>query len=90
MNKILKSLSILGVALALSYAFGMSAQAGQISVERDLGSFTMSDVNQFGDDRAYSSPTKGTDRDADSQYFRWTPDSYGLKGTYGYFSNGAG
>jgi hypothetical protein len=50
----------------------------------------MGDTNFFGDDRAYSSPTRGTDRDADSQYFQWPPDTYGLKGTYAYYSNGAG
>jgi len=62
----------------------------QVQVNRDFRSFTMFDVNQFGDDRAYNSPTRGTDRDADFQYFHWTPDTYGINGTYGYYSNGAG
>ena len=63
---------------------------GQIEVNRDFGSFTMFDVNRFGDDRAYSSATRGTDRDADFQYFHWTPDTYGLNGTYGYYSSNGG
>ena len=87
MNKTLISLSLFGMVFALVCAVAAPVQA--MNVSRDFGSFTMEDTNQFGDDRAYSSPL-GTDRDADSQLFIWTPDSYGLKGTYGYFSNGAG
>ena len=92
MSKILISLSIFGMVLAMAYAFGTPARAAdsdQMNVSRDFGSFTMSDVNQFGDDRAYSSATGGSDRDADIQLFKWTPDTYGLRGSYGYF-NGSG
>ena len=91
MSKILVSLSLFGMVLALMGAFATPAPAAgdQMNVSRDLGAFHMTDINRFGDDQAYSS-AKGTDRDADTQLFIWTPDTYGLKGTYSYYSNGAG
>jgi len=89
MNRILIGLSLLGVVFALLFVFGTSAQADQTNVGRDLGIFTMGDANYFGDDQALNSATGG-DRDADSRSLKWTPDTYGIKGTYGYYSNGAG
>jgi len=60
----------------------------QMRVDRDLGAFHKDDVNQFGDDRAYSGPN-GTDRDADFRAYNFVPDTYGLQGNY-WYDNGPG
>lgn len=57
----------------------------QMRVDRDLGAFHKDDVNQFGDDRAYSG-LNGTDRDADFRAYNFVPETYGLMGDYSYFS----
>ena len=91
MRKALVSLSLCGMVLALVCAFAAPVRASgtQMDVSRDFGIYTIDDVNRFGDDRAYSSQL-GTDKDADAQLFTWTPESYGLKGSFGYYSGGAG
>jgi hypothetical protein len=101
MNKKLISLSILGIALALVFAFGnyQPAQAAggyfgwytdrpATNLNRDLGAFHRNDVNQFGDDRAYSS-MNGTDRDADFRAHNFVPNTYGLQGDYWYDQGGS-
>jgi hypothetical protein len=103
MSKRLIGLSILGVVFAFVFAFGASAQAqqmekkgswfssdNQMRVDRDFGEFYRHDANRFGDDRAYTSTSGGTDRDADFRLFNWVPDTYGLGGDYGYDSSGSG
>jgi hypothetical protein len=57
----------------------------QMRVDRDLGAFHKDDVNQFGDDRAYSG-ANGTDRDADFRAYNFVPETYGLMGDYSYDS----
>jgi hypothetical protein len=57
----------------------------QMRVDRDLGAFHKNDVNQFGDDRAYTG-SNGTDRDADFRAYNFVPETYGLMGDYGYDS----
>jgi hypothetical protein len=57
----------------------------QMSVDRDLGAFHKNDVNQFGDDRAYTGPN-GSDRDADFRAYNFVPETYGLMGNYSYDS----
>jgi hypothetical protein len=68
-------------------AFGAIAQA-QTRVDRDFGALHKHDANQFGDDRAYTSASSGIDRDMDNLQRKWTPNTYGLGGDYGYDSGG--
>jgi len=81
-------LSIVAAVFVLTLAFGAVAQAQHSGVDRDLGALHRYDANQFGDDRAYTSATSGTDRDADNYLHKWTPETYGLGGNYGYDSGG--
>ncbi len=99
MNKKLFSLSVFAIALALVFSLGnfgianAQQERGDTffsnmhpqNVDRDLGSFHKNDVNQFGDDRAYSSAS-GTDRDADFRAYNFVPNTYGLQGDYWYDS----
>ncbi len=80
-------LSIVAAVFVFTLAFGAVAQA-QTRVDRDLGALHRYDANQFGDDRAYTSATGGTDRDADNYLHKWNPETYGLSGNYGYDSGG--
>jgi len=75
------------IAFASVFAFGTLVQAQQTAVDRDLGIFHKSDTNQFGDDRALNSASGGNDRDADYQLNHWTPNTYGISGDYGYYSD---
>jgi hypothetical protein len=88
MNKKLFSLVVAAIAFAMVFTLGVrcNALAQQIPVDRDLGAFHMWDINQYGDDRAYSSP-KGTDRDADAPAYFGPFLIHGLGGNdwyYGY------
>jgi hypothetical protein len=60
---------------------------GAVRVDRDFGAFGMDDVNQFGDDRAYNPSNGRTNREADYQANHWIPETYGLSGDYGYYSD---
>ncbi|MFZ0929785.1 MAG: hypothetical protein WAN11_14355 [Syntrophobacteraceae bacterium] len=80
------TLPILAVVFAFTLVFGALAQAQQTRVDRDFGSHHRYDTNQFGDDRAYTSPNRGTDKDSDSRLDQWRPNSYGLGGDYWYDS----
>jgi hypothetical protein len=82
------TLSILAVVFVLTFGFGAYAQAQQISVDRDFGPLHRTDVNRFGDDRAVTSTSRGTDRDADFRMFNFVPNTYGLMGDYSYDSGG--
>jgi hypothetical protein len=64
------------------------SSSNQMSVDRDLGTFHKGDVNQFGDDRAYTGPN-GADRDADFRAHNFAPNTYGLMGDY-WYDNGPG
>ncbi|MFZ2447238.1 MAG: hypothetical protein WAW37_12845 [Syntrophobacteraceae bacterium] len=87
-----------GTSAAVSWSTGYDTEFGIMAdrdrdlgsrVDRDLGEFRMNDVNQFGDDRAYSS-ARGTDMDADLGAFEFRPETYGLQGDYWRRSGGAG
>ena len=60
---------------------------GTIRVDRDFGAFHRDDTNQFGDDRAYESANGHKTREADYHLHHWTPETYGLRGSYGRDSN---
>jgi len=62
--------------------------SGAVRVDRDFGALHKYDANQFGDDRAYTSARNGTDKDMDNWAHKWTPNTYGLGGDYGYDSGG--
>ncbi|MEN6438408.1 MAG: hypothetical protein ABFD97_07485 [Syntrophobacter sp.] len=86
MYKKLLSLTILGIVFTLVFGFGSVAKAEFFDrtapgVDRDLFAYHQGEVNQFGNDRAYSS-AGGTDTDADFRANHFVPDSYGLSGSY--------
>jgi len=56
--------------------------SGAMRVDQDFGNRHKHDVNQFGDDRAYSAEKSGVGRDSD-KVLLWQPKSYGLGGDYG-------
>jgi hypothetical protein len=89
MSRKLFGLAVAAIALAMVLTLGMrgNAQAQQIPVDRDLGAFHMWDTNQFGDDRAYSSP-HGTDRDADSSAYFGPQIIHGHGGNDWYYGQG--
>ncbi len=80
------ALPVLAVVFVFTLAFGALAQAQQTRVDRDFGAHHKYDTNQFGDDRAYTSPRGGTDRDSDARLDQWHPNSYGIGGDYWYDS----
>jgi hypothetical protein len=64
------------------------SQSGAVRVGRDLGTNNKDDANQFGDDRAYNFAKGSKSREADRTSGRWTPETYGQMGNYGYYSGG--
>jgi hypothetical protein len=56
-------------------------------LDRDFAEDHLDDVNQFGDDWAYDSANGRTNREADYQAHHWTPETYGLMGDYGRYSD---
>ena len=67
------------------YVLVNSCATDRSGVDCDLGEYHKNDVNQFGDDRAYSG-FHDSDRDADFRAHNFVPETYGLMGDYSYDS----